>query len=155
MLTVVHAQTNGITTAFPDVCLTPSAPSPIPIPYPNISMSSDASQGSSSVKVDGQPIMLQDSTFSKSSGDEAGSAGGNVVTHQMQGPSTFMMYSFDVKVDGKPVCRALDIMVTNCMQKTPGTPPAPCVQPPGGTVIVDAPEQDEERGPTEIAWEGD
>lgn len=46
-LSVVHAGSNGMTIAFPDVCKTPAPPAPpIPIPYPNIAMSSDTDQGS-------------------------------------------------------------------------------------------------------------
>jgi hypothetical protein len=57
---------------MPDVCLTPAPPSsPIPIPYPNMAMSQDTSQGSKTVTCDGNPIMLQGSCFSKSTGDEA------------------------------------------------------------------------------------
>ena len=76
MRTVVHAGSNGIASAFPDVCKTPTPGGPVPIPYPNISQSSDTSKGSSTVKMDGNPIMLKDSEFKMSSGDEAGSADG-------------------------------------------------------------------------------
>ena len=46
MLSVVHASSNGVTIAFPDVCKTPAppAPAPLPIPYPNIAKSSDTMQ---------------------------------------------------------------------------------------------------------------
>ena len=54
----------------PDVCKTPSAPGPIPIPYPNIAKSSDTSKGAKKVKTDGKEVMLKDSSFTKSSGDE-------------------------------------------------------------------------------------
>ena len=55
------------------------APAPfVPVPYPNIAQSSDTSQGSTTVKADGNPIMLQGSSFAQSSGDEAGSAGGGL-----------------------------------------------------------------------------
>lgn len=154
MRSVVHASSTGITTAFPDVCKTPTPAGPIPIPYPNISQSSDTSKGSSTVKCDGQPIMLQDAEFKMSTGDEAGSAGGNVVTNKIKGPSTFMMFSFDVKIDGKPVPRQLDIMVANCMSKTPGTPPMPCMQP-GGAAPPMAADKSEDTGIVSVDWDGD
>ncbi len=131
-MTVVHASSSGTLMLFPDVCLTPAppAPAPIPIPYPNISMSSDTSDGSSTVKCDGNPVMLQDSKFKMSSGDEAGSAQG-VVSHKIKGKAEFVSFSFDVKMDGKMVCRQLDPMFGNEMSsKPPNTPPAPELQPP-------------------------
>ena len=74
MLSVVHAGSNGITTAFPDVCKTPAPPAPpIPIPYPNIAQSSDSASTASSVTADGNPICVKDSNFRMSTGDEPGS----------------------------------------------------------------------------------
>ena len=127
--TVVHASSNGICTAFPDVCKTPSPAGPIPIAYANISQSSDTSQGSTTVKMDGNPIMLQGSVFALSTGDEAGSIGG-VVSNTIKGKAEFVLYSFDVMVDGKNVPRLGDIMLHNKLS-SPNTPPFPEVQPPG------------------------
>mgnify|MGYP000626520079 CR=1 FL=1 len=125
---VVHKDSNGIAMAFPDVCKTPSPAGPIPIPYPNIAMSKDTAQGSTTVKMDGNPIMLQGSNFSTSTGDEAGSAGG-VVSSCNKGKAEFVLYSFDVKVDGKSVPRQLDLMLQN-KGGGPNTPPFPLMQPP-------------------------
>src|SRR3954466_14140587 len=91
--TVVHAASNGIATAFPDVCKTPAPPAPpIPIPYPNIAMSSDTASGSQDVKMDGNPIMLESSNFATSTGDEAGSIGG-VVSSTIKGKAEFINHS--------------------------------------------------------------
>jgi len=127
MRTVVHAASDGVATAFPDVCNTPSPAGPVPIPYPNVAMSSDTTQGSTQVKMDGKPIMLQGSVFSKSTGDEAGSAGG-VVSGVIKGKAQFVCFSFDVMVEGKPVPRMGDPMVQN-IGGSPNTPPIPEVQP--------------------------
>src|SRR5436190_16017426 len=127
-LTVVHAGTTGISTAFPDVCKTPTPAGPVPIPYPNIAQSSDTADGSSTVKVDGNPIMLKSSNFKMSTGDEAGSAM-NVMSNKIKGKAEPMLYSMDVKVDGKNVFRLTDMMLQNC-GSTPGTPPAAEVQAP-------------------------
>jgi hypothetical protein len=129
MLTVVHQGSSGQVMGFPDVCKTPSPAGPVPIPYPNIAMSSDTSQGSKTVTVDGNPIMLKGSVFSTSSGDEAGSAGGGVASNTTKGKAEFQLYSFDVKVEGKNVCRLTDIMLLNKLS-SPNTPPFPEVQPP-------------------------
>jgi hypothetical protein len=140
MRTVVHAGSSGICMGFPDVCKTPAppSPSPIPIPYPNIAQSSDTAQGSSTVKCDGNPVMVKDSNFSTSSGDEAGSIGG-MMSNTTKGKAEFQMYSFDVKFDGKSVARLLDIMVLNKLS-SPNTPPFPLMQPPA--IVVDIPVPD-------------
>jgi uncharacterized Zn-binding protein involved in type VI secretion len=123
--TVVHATSGGICMGMPDVCKTPTPGGPVPIPYPNIAKSQDTAMGSSTVTVDGQPIMLKDSCFAQSTGDEAGSAGG-VLSSIIKGKAEFINYSFDVMVEGKNVCRLGDMMLLN----NRNTPPAPEVQPP-------------------------
>ena len=130
--TVVHAASNGVATAFPDVCKTPSPAGPVPIPYPNVAMSADTAQGSQDVKMDGNPIMLQGSNFKMSTGDEAGVSGG-VVSGQIKAKAEFINFSFDVMVEGKPVPRLGDMMVQN-KGGAPNTAPMPEVQPP--TVVV-------------------
>lgn len=107
LMTVSHKGSTGISLAFPDVCKTPTPAGPVPIPYPNIAKSGDTSSGSKTVKMDGQPIMLKGSNMMMSTGDEAGTAGG-VVSGKFKGKAEFICYSFDVKVDGKNVCRLLD-----------------------------------------------
>jgi hypothetical protein len=125
-LSVVHKDSSGTTIAFPDVCKTPSPAGPIPIPYPNIAKSSDTASGASTVKADGNPICVKDSNFSTSTGDEAGSAGGGVVSSKIKGKAEFVNFSFDVKAEGKNVCRALDLMLHN----DKNTPPFPVLQGP-------------------------
>lgn len=104
---IAHGGSNGMSVAFPDVCKTPSPSGPIPIPYPSIGKSSDASGGPSTVTIEGKMPMVKGATYSVSTGDEAGSAGG-VVSGVSKGPCEFMMYSFDVKLEGKNVCRLGD-----------------------------------------------
>jgi hypothetical protein len=126
-LSVVHASSSGITTAFPDVCLTPAPPAPpVPIPYPNIAKSSDTADGTSTVKCDGNPVCIQSSNFSTSNGDEPGNAPGGVASGTIQGKAEFINYSFDVTFEGKNVPRALDMMLHN----NKNTPPFPLVQGP-------------------------
>jgi uncharacterized protein DUF4150 len=111
--TVVHANSGGQSPVFPDVCKTPAPPAPpVPIPYPNIAKSSDASETSTTVEADGQKIMLKNSVFSTSTGDEAGSVGG-VVSNCTKGKAQFIMYSFDVKAEGQNVPRNMDMMKQN------------------------------------------
>jgi len=125
-LSVVHADSNGITTAFPDVCKTPAPPAPfVPIPYPNIAKSSDTASGTSTVKCDGNPVCVKDSNFQTSTGDEAGSLLG-VASNKVKGKAEFVNFSFDVKFEGKNVARALDLMLHN----DKNTPPFPVLQGP-------------------------
>ena len=125
-MSVVHAGSNGISTAFPDVCKTPAPPAPfVPIPYPNIAQSSDTAQGASTVKCDGNPTCVKDSNFKMSSGDEPGTLFG-VVSNKVKGKAEFVNFSFDVKFEGKNVARAFDLMLHN----DKNTPPFPVLQGP-------------------------
>lgn len=125
-LSVVHKSSNGVTIAFPDVCKTPSPAGPIPIPYPNIAKSSDTDKGTKKVKCDGQSTCVKDSNFKMSTGDEAGSAGGGVASNKIKGKAEFILFSFDVKFEGKNVARAFDLMLHN----DKNTPPFPVLQGP-------------------------
>jgi hypothetical protein len=106
---LVHKGSNGISTAtIPDVCKTPSPGGPVPIPYPNISQSATLAKGTTTVKADGgMMIAVKGSEFSLSNGDNAGVAGG-VKSSTFMKESTWILYSFDVKMDGKNACRLAD-----------------------------------------------
>jgi hypothetical protein len=125
-MSVVHASSSGISTAFPDVCKTPTPAGPVPIPYPNIAKSGDSDKATKKVKCDGEAVCVSDSNFSTSSGDEAGQAGGGVVSSKTKGKAEFVNYSFDVKFEGKGVARAMDLMLHN----DKNTPPFPVMQGP-------------------------
>ena len=90
--------------AFPDVCLTPPPPpaGPIPVPYPDTSFSKDMKNGSKTVKIRGQEIMLKDQSFYKTSplGDEAATngQGAGVTTHVITGQDVLHLV-----VDGREV----------------------------------------------------
>jgi hypothetical protein len=105
--------------AFPDVCFTPpqtpATPPGVPIPYPNTGMASDCTDGSSTVKISGQEVMLKNkSYFKRSSGDEAGCAPKKgVVTSKNMGKVYFTMWSMDVKVEGQNVVRHMDMTTHN------------------------------------------
>jgi hypothetical protein len=135
-LSIVNADTNGTTIAFPDVCKTPTPGGPVPIPYPNIARSADTAKGTKTVKVDGKPVCVKDSSFSTSTGDEAGTAGGGVASNKIKGKAEFVNYSFDVKFEGKNVPRSFDLMLHN----NKNTPPTPVLQKP----VVSLPKQAED-----------
>lgn len=111
---------------FPDVCLSPPSPpaGPVPIPYPVSSFSSDATNGSKSVQINGQEIMLKDkSYFSKCTGDEAAtkSLGMGVVSHNITGKVYYVAWSMDVKIEGLNVDRHLDMTTSNHMSPNGNT----------------------------------
>ncbi|AKT40384.1 DUF4150 domain-containing protein [Chondromyces crocatus] len=125
-MSVVHKDSSGVSPCFPDVCKTPSPAGPIPLPYPNVARSSDTAKGTKKVKCDGNPTCIASSNFSTSMGDEAGTAGGGVVSNKTKGKAEFVNYSFDVKFEGKGVARAFDMMLHN----DKNTPPTPVIQKP-------------------------
>lgn len=109
---IVHKGSGGLSIVFPDVCKTPTPGGPVPIPYPNIGKSSDTNKGPKSVKTDKQMPMVKGAIYTMSTGDEAGTANG-VISSKIKGECEFMMYSFDVKFEGKNVCRMGDPLFHN------------------------------------------
>jgi hypothetical protein len=104
---IAHKGSGGMSIVFPDVCITPMAPSPVPVPYPNLGQSSDTAQGPPTVKTDGQMPMVKGAVYARSSGDEAGTNGG-VMSGVNMNVCEFLLYSFTVKFEGKNVCRLGD-----------------------------------------------
>lgn len=125
--TVVHRESGGTVVTSPDVCQTQTGIAVVPIPYVNIARSTDTMQGSTTVTMDNNPVMLSDSVFSTSSGDEPGTIGG-VSSGVNKGKAKFVTTSNDVIVEGKPVGRRLDLMVSN-LSSSGNTPPAALQQP--------------------------
>lgn len=116
--------------AFPDVCLSPPSPPIPPIPYPNTAAASDTTDGSKTVQIGGEEVMLKDkSTFKTSNGDEAAtkSFGMGVVTHQITGKAAFVAWSMDVKFEGENIPRHMDLMGHNESSLPENTPPWPYV----------------------------
>lgn len=109
---IAHKGSGGMSTVFPDVCKTQCGNAVVPIPYPNTGKDSDTAKGTKTVKTDGKMTMVKKAIYSKSSGDESGSIGG-VVSGTNKSECEFMMYSFDVKFEGKNVCRLGDPLFHN------------------------------------------
>lgn len=105
--------------AFPDVCFTPpqtpGTPPGVPLPYPNTGLAGDCTDGSSSVKIGGEEVMLKNkSYFKQSSGNEAGCAPKKgVATSKIKGKVYFTAWSMDVMVEGENVVRHLDLTTHN------------------------------------------
>ena len=112
--------------AFPDVCKTPAPPAPfVPVPYQNVAMSSDTAKATKKVKIEGAPVCVKDSNFSTSTGDEPGTMKG-IVSMKTKGKAEFVLFSLDVKFEGKNVPRSFDLMLHN----DKNTPPFPVLQAP-------------------------
>ena len=109
---IAHKGSGGMSVVFPDVCKTPVGPAIVPIPYPNIGKSSDTDKGPKSVKVDKKMPMVKGAIYKTSMGDEAGLQKG-IISSKTKGECEFMMYSFDVKFEGKNVCRMGDPLFHN------------------------------------------
>lgn len=112
-LSLAHKFSNGISAAtIPDVCKTPTPGGPAPIPYPNIAQSITLSSGTTTVKGDKAMAANKGSKFSLSNGDNAGTIGG-VKSNVFMKEATWILYSFDVKMDNKNACRFTDPMYHN------------------------------------------
>lgn len=104
---------------FPDVCFTPpqtpATPPGVPIPYPNTAFASNTSDGSATVRIGNQEVMLKDkSNFKTSTGDEAGAAPKKgLVTSKTKGAAFFIAWSMNVMIEGENVVRNLDMTTHN------------------------------------------
>lgn len=107
-LGLTYKSTIGVSNAtIPDVCKTPSPGGPVPIPYPNIATQSSLKGGTKTVKAKKMMIAIKGSQYSRSNGDEPGTAGG-VKSNVNMKATDWITYSFDVKMDGKNACRHTD-----------------------------------------------
>ena len=109
---IAHKGSGGLSTVFPDVCKTPVGSSVVPIPYPNTGFAKDTAKGPTTVTFDGEMPMVKGAIYTKSIGDEPGKMGG-VISGVQKDECEFMMYSFDVKVEGKNICRLGDPLFHN------------------------------------------
>lgn len=110
---LVHKMSNGISTAtIPDVCKTPTPGGPVPMPYPNIAQSITLSNGTTTVKGDKMMAANKGSKFALSNGDQPGTIGG-VKSNVFMKEATWILYSFDVKLQGKNAARFTDKMFHN------------------------------------------
>jgi hypothetical protein len=88
-------------------------------------MASDTAEGSKSVQISGQEVMLKNkSSFKQSTGDEAGSAAKKgAVTSNNKGKVYFVAWSMDVKIEGENAVRHMDMTTGNHASPAANTPP--------------------------------
>ncbi|MEL6616432.1 MAG: PAAR-like domain-containing protein [Bacteroidota bacterium] len=115
---------------FPTVT-PPGTEPPLPIPYP--SFLTPPSSGGSKVVV--APVDVGDATFPSMVGDEPPPAPGGILTRFPE--LSYLMFSFDVKVEGKNVVRLDDVMTT--LDPTSGDETTTTTVPGGGGGCVPTP----------------
>ncbi|MDR2861081.1 MAG: DUF4150 domain-containing protein [Syntrophobacterales bacterium] len=101
-----------VVSSTPDVCLTPVGGSFVPTPYINTADSSSLADGSKTVTIDGAMAAIEGSCYKTSTGDEPGTGGG-IASGTVGDKAVFINCSFDVKIEGKGVCRNFDPMTMN------------------------------------------
>ncbi|ATB44652.1 PAAR-like domain-containing protein [Corallococcus macrosporus] len=141
-LTPVTAESGGTVVGFPDVCRVPSPGGPMPVPFPNVAVSRDLENGSRTVRINGASVALRGSCLGRSTGNEAGTAGGGVASGTTRGRAHPVSYAADVFIEGRPVVRNHDLFTLN----DHNTAPFPIMQPQGAppvAVELDAAEQRE------------
>lgn len=107
-LGLTYKSTIGISKAtLPDVCKTPTPGGPVPVPYPNFANQSSLRKGTKTVKAKNNMIAVKGSEYGMSFGDEAGTVGG-VKSSTFKKETSWITYSFDVKMEGKNACRHTD-----------------------------------------------
>jgi len=107
---IVHKGDGQVNTAAPpDVCKTPSPGGPVPIPYVNVAKTSDLAKGTKKVKIEGNAAGNAGSNLSISTGDEAGTAGGGIISSKTKGKMTWATKSATVLLEGKGAVRFMDV----------------------------------------------
>ncbi len=109
-LTMAHEGTGGyVISTLPDVCKSPDKP----VPYTNVSYITTLEKGTRTVSADGgNMIAVKGSEQASSVGDEPG-IGGGVKSGVNMHRATWLSWSPDVYMEGRPVCRLTDKMLMN------------------------------------------
>ncbi|KTT24994.1 DUF4150 domain-containing protein [Pseudacidovorax intermedius] len=111
-----NTQMMGMDMGFPDVCMTPAAPSPLPIPYPNIALGPMAIPNCPTILVLGMPVHNLGTTIPMTNGDNAGVLLG-VASGTVMGPSRHLTGAFTVLFNNMPGTRLSSTSLqnsTNC-----------------------------------------
>jgi Domain of unknown function (DUF4150) len=109
-LTLCHKHSDGwVRSTLPDVCKAPA----VPVPFVNVAFAKDLAKGAKTVFSHGGAMNgIKGSEFSKSIGDEPG-VGGGVKSGVNLHRATFLSWSPNVFMEGRPVTRLTDRMLLN------------------------------------------
>ncbi len=111
-----NCQLMGTDMGFPDVCITPAAPSPLPIPYPNIAMGPMAIPNCPNILIMAMPAHNLGTIIPMTNGDNAGVLLG-VASGTVMGPSRHLTGAFTVLFNSMPATRLTSVSLqnsTNC-----------------------------------------
>ncbi|MHC4958040.1 MAG: PAAR-like domain-containing protein [Planctomycetota bacterium] len=106
----------GMIFCFPDVCKVPAPPAPFaPVPFPNIVTMSNASGSTCSkkVKILNKKTVTKKTEFSRSSGNEAATAGGGMKSAKQMGKAKNKQGSSKVKAEGAGVSKLGNMAAQN------------------------------------------
>ena len=109
---ISSTNSGAVSVSGPDVCLTPMGNTQVAVPYTNIARSATLADGTKTVTIDGGMGAIDGCNYSKSTGDEAGKGKG-VGSGTVGDKAEFINCSFDVKIEGRGVCRNSDPMTHN------------------------------------------
>jgi hypothetical protein len=109
---ISNTNSGAVVISGPDVCLTPMGSSMVPVPYINIARSSTLADGTKTVKINGAMGAIDGCCYRTSTGDQPG-AGRGVASGTVGDKAEFINHSFDVKIEGRGVCRNSDPMTQN------------------------------------------
>ncbi len=99
-----HKNSGGQGQGPVDTGLTAGGPVPVPVPYLNVMIANDLKKGTTTVKIQSSPTAIEDaSEVNPSSGDEAATQGGGVMSFKTKGIAQFKLWCFTVKAEGKGV----------------------------------------------------
>jgi hypothetical protein len=118
-----NCQMGGQDLGFPDVCLTPAAPSPVPIPYPNMAAGPMAVGFVPNILLMAAPAHNLGTTIPMTNGDNAGVATG-VASGMVMGPSRHTVGAFTCLLGGMPATRLTSMTIQNSTN-VPGARIAP------------------------------
>jgi hypothetical protein len=109
-ITLCHKHSDGwVRSTLPDVCKSPAAP----VPYTNVAFAKDLDNGTKTVFSHGGAMNgVKGSRFATSIGDEPG-VGGGVISGVNMHEATWLSWSPDVFMEGRPVTRLTDKMLLN------------------------------------------
>ena len=107
-----NCQLMGTDMAFPDVCMTPAAPSPIPVPYPNTALGPTAIPNCPTILLMGGPTHNLGTTTPMTNGDNAGVLLG-VASGTVMGPSRHTTGANTVLFNGMPATRLTSTTMQN------------------------------------------
>lgn len=107
-----NCQLMGTDMAFPDVCMTPAAPSPIPVPYTDIALGPTAIPSCPTILIMGGPAHNLATTIPMTNGDNPGVLLG-VASGTVMGPSRHTTGANTVLFNGMPATRLTSTTMQN------------------------------------------